>query len=125
MPSDTAVLDYTSQEVQKNAFNNKMIKRLKDGKPEHMPYYIGYLTDELKEMAERELHETEERKEASLKKFRQLIAGMLMISHYSFYKFFKDICEVSIQIKHFLALGISRENRSIDDHFFMKQTFGY
>lgn len=73
MPSDTAVLDYSTKEAQSNAFN-KMIERKKDSKLEYLPYYIGYLTDELKEMAERELNETEEKKEKCMKKFRQLIA---------------------------------------------------
>ena len=78
MPSDTSVLDYTTKEAQNNAFNKKMIKwmeKRKDSKLEYLPYSIGYLTDELKEMAENELNETEEKKEKCLKKFRQLIAG--------------------------------------------------
>lgn len=77
MPSDTSVLDYTCKEEQKRAFGGKMIEMRKQSKLEYMPYYIGYLTEELKEMAERELHETEERQEKCLKKFRQLIAGKL------------------------------------------------
>lgn len=80
MPSDTSVLDYSTKEAQQNAFKGELIENLKkkDDKLEYLPYHIGYLTDELKEMAERELNETEEKKEACLRKFRQLIAGMLM-----------------------------------------------
>ncbi|XP_054718523.1 retinaldehyde-binding protein 1-like [Uloborus diversus] len=48
---------------------------LPSDKMEYLPYELGYLPDSLKEMAEKELNETEERKEACLQKFRQLIAA--------------------------------------------------
>lgn len=92
MPSDTSVLDYSSKEAQQNAFNRKFIENLKkkDGEVECLPYHIGYLTDELKEMAERELNETDERRDACLRKFRKLIAA-----EKNFYVRTDDLCLLS------------------------------
>ncbi|CAL1268608.1 unnamed protein product, partial [Larinioides sclopetarius] len=40
----------------------------------HLPYELGYLPENIRQMAEKELGETEERKQTALTKFRQRIA---------------------------------------------------
>ncbi|GBN18431.1 hypothetical protein AVEN_82147-1 [Araneus ventricosus] len=42
---------------------------------DHLSYELVYLPEDIRQMAERELGETEERKQAALRKFRHLIAG--------------------------------------------------
>ncbi|GIY60511.1 hypothetical protein CDAR_181722 [Caerostris darwini] len=46
-----------------------------DDRSEHLPYDLPYMPEDIQQMAERELGETEERKQAALKKFRNLIAA--------------------------------------------------
>ncbi|GIX75785.1 hypothetical protein CEXT_206651 [Caerostris extrusa] len=46
-----------------------------DERSEHLPYDLPYMPEDIQQMAERELGETEERKQAALKKFRNLIAA--------------------------------------------------
>ncbi|XP_015909534.1 clavesin-2-like [Parasteatoda tepidariorum] len=76
-------IDNSTQLVHEVCFPNKNYvpipgnkkDRKYDKKEDHLPYYMGFLNDELKEMAEKELKETDDRKEACLKKFRKLITA--------------------------------------------------
>lgn len=89
MPSDSPTTNIKN-DAHSRILTNKAIEKKYDEKLEYLPYTIGYLTEDLQEMAERELNETEERKEACMRKLRQIIA-----EEKSFYVRTDDLCLLS------------------------------
>ncbi|KAF8778039.1 hypothetical protein HNY73_014809 [Argiope bruennichi] len=78
MPADSpspVLVPGASSESQKSLKTPNKEKQHEDIS-DHLPYELGYLPEDIRQMAEKELGETEERKQAALRKFRQLIAGM-------------------------------------------------
>ncbi|XP_055945703.1 retinaldehyde-binding protein 1-like [Argiope bruennichi] len=77
MPADSpspVLVPGASSESQKSLKTPNKEKQHEDIS-DHLPYELGYLPEDIRQMAEKELGETEERKQAALRKFRQLIAA--------------------------------------------------
>lgn len=76
MPSDspTPVLDTPCCLIKDDLKKDKKFEEASADNG-HLPYHLGYIPEELRQMAEKELKETDEKREKCLKKLRQLLAG--------------------------------------------------
>ncbi|KAG8178733.1 hypothetical protein JTE90_025461 [Oedothorax gibbosus] len=74
MPSDSPapVVDFSSCF---SSCEKRKDKKEASSDNDHLPYHLWYLPEEFRQMAEKELKETDEKKEKALKKLKQLLAA--------------------------------------------------